>query len=149
MGGVYWIHPDVCPSVCPSVRPSVDKVSGPFKKLLAQFISYLAFTLMGWVSWPLYIFVFLASFLALWWPNIWPKMEFPELFEKTIGSVHFIPGIYPYGVSLLTPIHFCVPSLIFGPLVAKYLDENGVSGFFFLNYWFHSLHIWHLPLGDI
>ena len=51
---------------------------------------------------------------------------FPELFEKTIGPIHFIPGIYPYGVSLLTPIHFRVPSLILGPLVAKYLAENGV-----------------------
>ena len=30
------------------------------KKLLAQFFSYLTFTLMGWVSSPLYIFVFLA-----------------------------------------------------------------------------------------
>ena len=82
-------------------------VSGTFfKKLLAQFISYMAFTLMGWVSWPLYIFVFLVSFLALWWPNIWPKIGFPELFEKNVGSFHFIPGIYPYGVSLLTPINF-------------------------------------------
>ena len=71
--------------------------------------------------------MFLASISALWRPNIWPKMWFPELFEKTIGSIHFIPGIYPYGVSLLTPIHFCVPSPIFGPLVAKYLAENGVS----------------------
>ena len=50
--------------------------------------------------------------------------------KKTIGSVHFIPGIYPYRVSLLTPIHFRLPSLIFGPLVAKYLAENGVSGTF-------------------
>ena len=110
---------------------SANGVSGTFwKKLLAQFISYLAFILMGWVSWPLYIFVFLASFSALCWPNICPKMGFPELFEKTIGSIHFIPGIYPYGVSLLTPIHFRVPSLIFGPLLAKYLSENGVSGTF-------------------
>ena len=85
---------------------------------------------MGWVSWPLYIFVFLASFSALWWPNIWPKMGFLERFDKTIGSIHFIPGIYPYGVSLLTPIHFRVPSLIFNPLVAKYMAENGVSGTF-------------------
>ena len=91
-------------------------------------------------------------------------MGFPELFEKTIGPVHFIPGIYPYrvslltpiyiyiyiyirvnllkkllaqlisylafnpyGVSLLTPINFCVPRLIFGPQVAKYLAKNGVS----------------------
>ena len=116
------------------------------KKLLAQFISYLAFTLMGWVSWPLYIFVFLASFSALWWPNIWLKMGFPEYFEKTIGSIHFIPGIYPYGVSLLTPIHFCAPSLIFGPLVAKYLAENGFSRIFWKNYWLNSFHTWYLSL---
>ena len=161
------------------------------KKLLAQFISYLAFTLIGWVSWPIYIFMFLASFSALWWPNIWPKMGFPEifekkhwpnsfhtwhlplwgesldpyifscslpyfrpsggqifgrkwgfmeLFEKTIGSIHFIPGIYPYGVSLFTRIHFGVPSLIFGPLVAKYLAESGVSGTFRKNCWLSSFH---------
>ena len=95
--GVNWIHSDVCTSICPSIRPSVDKVSGTFwKKLLAQFISYLAFTLMGWVSWPLYIFVFLASFLALWWPNIWPKMGFPELFEIIIGSIQCFPEEFPY-----------------------------------------------------
>ena len=35
------------------------------KKLLAPFISYLAFPHIGWVSWPLHIFVFLASFSAL------------------------------------------------------------------------------------
>ena len=131
-----------------SVRPSVCRQGfrNFFKKVLAQFISYLAFTLMGWVSWPLHIFVFLASFSALWWPNIWPKMGFPELFEKSFGSIHFIPGIYPYGVSLLTPIHFRVPSLIFGPLVAKYLAKNGVSGTFWKNYWLNSFHTWYLPL---
>ena len=126
---------------------SENGVSGTFwKKLLAQLISYLAFILMGWVSWPLYNFVFLASFAALWWPNICPKMGFPELFEKTVGSIHFIPGIYPYGVSLLTPVHFRVPSLIFGPLVAKYLSENGVSGTFWKNGWLNSFHIWHISL---
>ena len=106
-----------------------------FKNLLAQFISYLAFTLMGWVSWPLFIFLFLAPFLALWWPDIWPKMGFLELFEKTIGPINFIPGIYPYGMSLLTPNHFRIPSPIFGPLVARYLSKNGVSGTFWKNYW--------------
>ena len=97
---------------------------------------------MVWVSWPLYIFVFLASFSSLWWPNIWPKMGDPELFEKTIGSIHFIPDIYPYGVNLLTSIRFCVPSFIFGPLVAKYLAENGVSGTFWKNslHWCHNDH---------
>ena len=95
--GVYWIHPNICPSVCRQLG-----FQNFLKKLLAQFISYLAFTLMGRVSWPLFIFMFLASFLALWWPNIWLKMGFLELFEKTIGQIHFIPGIYPYGVSLLT-----------------------------------------------
>ena len=62
-------------------------------------------------------------------------MGFPERFEKTIGSIDFIPGVYPYGVSLLTPIHFRVPSLILGSLVAKYLAENGISGTFLKNYW--------------
>ena len=75
-----------------------------------------------------------ASFLALWWPNIWQTMGFLELFEKTIGRINFIPGIYHYGMRLLTPIHFRVPSLIFGPLEAKYLAENGVSGIFWKNY---------------
>ena len=112
-------------------RPSVDNVSGTFwTKILAQFISYLAFTLMGWVSWAIFIFVFRASFLILWWPNNWPKMGFPELFEKTIGPIHFIPGIDPHWKNILTPIHFRVPSLIFGPLVVKYLVKNGVSGTF-------------------
>ena len=138
--------------VQPHFRPSGGQIFGwkwgfrnILKKLLAQFISYLAFTLMGWVSWTLYIFVFLASFSALWWPNIWPKMGSPELFEKTIGSIHFIPGIYPYGMSCLTPIHFCVPSLIFSPLVAKYLAENGVSRTFWNFFWLNSVFSWRIP----
>ena len=123
--GVHWIHPDVCPSLGPSVcRQGFRNF---LKKLLVQFISYLAFTLMGWICSPLFISMFQASFLALWWPNIWPKMWFPELLEKTIGWINFIPGIDPNGVSILTPIHLRVPSLIFVPLVAKYLAENGGS----------------------
>ena len=96
----------------PNIWPKIGFPELFWKKILAQFISYLTFTLMGWFSWPLYIFVFLASFSALWWLNIWPKMGFPEHFEKTIGPINFIPGIYLYGVSLLTPIHFRVPSFI-------------------------------------
>ena len=85
-------------SVRPSVRPSVCRQGFPelFEKtILAQFISYLAFTLMGWVSWPLYIFVFLASFAALWWPNVWPKMGFPNVFDKTIGSIQCFSEEFP------------------------------------------------------
>ena len=115
---------------CLSIRLKTTRFPELFEKTIGLIPSFLAFTLMGWVSWPLYIFVFLASFSALWWPNIWPKMGFPELFEKTFGSIHFIPDICRYGVSFLTPVHFRVPSLIFGPLVAKYLAENGVSGIF-------------------
>ena len=57
-------------------------------------------------------------------------MGFPEVFEKNIGSVPFIPDIYPYGVSLLTPIHFRVPSLIFGPLVANIWPKMGFPELF-------------------
>ena len=104
--GVSWMHLDVCPSICLSVcRQGFRNF---LKKLLAQFISYLAFTLMGWVSWPLFVCVFLASFLALTWPNIWPKMWFPELYEKTIGPIHVVPGIYPYGVSFSWPLYIFV-----------------------------------------
>ena len=66
-------------------------------------------------------------------PSVRPSVcrkGFRNFLKKTIGSIHFIPGIYPYGVSFLTPMHFHVPSLIFYPLVAKYLAENGVSGTF-------------------
>ena len=102
---------------------------------------------MGWVSCPLYIFVFLASFSVLWWPNICPKKGFLELFEKkTNSSIHFIPGICPYGMSHFSPIYFRVPSLIFGPLVATYLAANGVSGTFWKIYWLNSFHTWHLSL---
>ena len=62
-------------------------------------------------------------------PSVRPSVDkVSELFEKTIGPIKFISGIYSYEVSLLTPIHFRIPSLICGPLVAKYLVENGISG---------------------
>ena len=129
-GGILDSTP--CLSVHVSVHPSVCRQGfrNFLKKVLAQFISYLAFIPLWGESWPLYIFIYLGSLSALWWPNIWPKKGFPELFEKTNDSIHFIPGIYPNGVSFLTPIHFRVPSLIFVPLVAKNLAENGVSRIF-------------------
>ena len=128
--GYTWFTPM---SVRPSVRPSV-RLKTRFPDLFEKTIGWIHFMPgiypYGVSLLTLFIFMFLASYLALSWPNIWPKMGFLELFEKIIGSIHFIPVIYPYGVSCLTPIHFRVPSLIFGPLVAKLLAENGVSGTF-------------------
>ena len=74
------------------------------------------------------------------------RQGFRNFLKKSIGSIHFIPGIYPYGVSLLTPIYFRVPSFIFGPLVAKYLAKNGVSGTFWKNYWLNSVFSWRIPI---
>ena len=74
------------------------------------------------------------------------RQGFRNFLKKIICSIHFIPGIYPYGVSLWTPIHFRVPTINFGPLVAKYLPENGVSGIFWKNYLLNSFDTWHLPL---
>ena len=106
----------LCPSVHPYIRPPpVDKVSGTFwKKLLGQLISYLAFTLMGLVSWTLFIFVFLASFWALvakylaesrvsrtFWKNYWPN---------SFHTWHL-----PLWDESLHPIHFRVLSLMFLP----------------------------------
>ena len=63
-------------------------------------------------------------------PNVeWEYTGFTLMSVPPFGPIHFITGIYPYGmygVSILTSIHFHVPSLIFGCLVAK----NGVSGTF-------------------
>ena len=44
--------------------------------------------------------------------------------KKTIGSIHFI----------------------FGPMVAKYLAENGVSRTFWKKLWPNSFHTWNLPI---
>ena len=135
-------------SVRPSVRPSVCRQGfrNFSRKLLAQFISSLGFILMGLVSGPLLIFVFVPSFLALWWPKIDRKSGFPQLFAKTVGSIHFIPGIYTYGVSLWTPIDFRVRALIFGPLVAKNWPKIGVSATFRENCRLDSFHPWDLYL---
>ena len=54
--------------------------------------------------------------------------------KSAIFLDHFQMWHLPLGVSLLAPIHFRVPSLILGPLVAKYLAKNGVSGTFWKNY---------------
>ena len=90
--------------------------------------------------------MFVPSFLALWWPKIDRKSGFPQLFAKTVGSIHFIPGIYTYGVSLWTPIDFRVRALIFGPLVAKNWPKIGVSATFRENCRLDSFHPWDLYL---
>ena len=90
--------------------------------------------------------MFGPSFLALWWPKIDRKSGFPQLFAKTVGSIHFIPGIYTYGVSLWTPIDFRVRALIFGPLVAKNWPKIGVSATFRENCRLDSFHTWDLYL---
>ena len=90
--------------------------------------------------------MFVPSFLALWWPKIDRKSGFPQLFAKTVGSIHFIPGIYTYGVSLWNPIDFRVRALIFGPLVAKNWPKIGVSATFRENCRLDSFHPWDLYL---
>ena len=90
--------------------------------------------------------MFVPAFLALWWPKIDRKSGFPQLFPKTVGSIHFIPGIYTYGVSLWTPIDFRVRALIFGPLVAKNWPKIGVSATFRENCRLDSFHPWDLYL---
>ena len=62
-----------------------------------------------------------------------------------MGSIHFIPGIYPYRVSLLTPIHFRVPSLISALWWPNNWAENGFSGTFWKNYWLNSFFSWTTP----
>ena len=49
------------------------------------------------------------------------KWGFRNVFKKTIHSIDLIPGIYPYGVNLLTYIHCHVPTVNFG----IFLDKAG------------------------
>ena len=41
---------------------------------------------MGWVSWLLFIFVFLAAFSALWWSNIWPQI-YLKYHDTLVGKI--------------------------------------------------------------
>ena len=118
-----------CLSVRLSVRPSVDKVSGTFWKNIGSihFIHSIypyGLSLLTPIHFPVPSLV-----LALWWPNIWPKMGFRELFEKTIGPIHFIPGIYPKKI-FLTNSHLCSTRLHNRNLYWIFLDEvsNDQSG---------------------
>ena len=86
--GVYWIHPDACPFVC---RQGFW-IKKQTKWISAQFISCLAFTLMGRVSLPLFIFVLLVSVSALGRQNIWQKWGFHNFLR--ILLVQFISNLW-------------------------------------------------------
>ena len=126
---------------CLSVRPSVCRQGfrNFLKKLLAQFISNLAFTLMGWVCWPLYIFVFLASFSALWWPNIWSKIGFLEFKKKQLW------------VPFLTYLAFTLMGWVSWPLfIFVFLAPiEIIVGYFWMRWlviraWVYCPHLWTL-----
>ena len=59
-----------------------------FEKTIGSIHFILAYNLMGWVSWPLYIFVFLASFSALWWPKMGFRNSLKKLFAQFILYWH-------------------------------------------------------------
>ena len=102
--GVYWIHPDVCPSV----GPSVDMVSRTFWKNYCL-NSFHTWHLPSWgESLDPYTFYVPSLIFGPLVAKYLAKNEVSGTFWKTIGPIHFLPGIYPYGVSLLTPIHFHV-----------------------------------------
>ena len=111
--GVYWIHPDVCPSACPSVCRHCFR--NFLKKLLAQFISYLAFTLLGLVSWPQFIFVFLALFFAPGGQIFGRKWGFPNILKKLLAQFSV----------LLKNSHLCSTRLQNKNLYWIFLDEVG------------------------
>ena len=118
-----------------------------FEKLLAQFISYLSFTVMGWVFWPLYIFVFLAWFSAFRWPNIRPKMGFPELWKKILAQ-------YISYLAFTLMVWFSWPLYVFVFLASfsaiwwpNIWQKMGFPELFEKKtYWLNSFHTWHLFL---
>ena len=142
------VRPSVRLSVRPSVRLSVCRQGfrNFSRKLLAQFISSLGFILMGVSLWTPIDFRVRARIFGPLVAKNWPKIGVSAIFAKTVGSIHFIPGIYTYGVSLWTPIDFRVRALIFGPLVAKNWPKIGVSATFRENCRLDSFHPWNLYL---
>ena len=136
----------VRPSVCPSVCPSVGKVSATFRE---------NYWLNSFHPWDLYLWgksldpCRFSCSCRIFGPLVaknWLKIGVSAIFAKTVGSIHFIPGIYTYGVSLWTPIDFRVRALIFGPLVAKNWPKIGVSATFRENCRLDSFHPWDLYL---
>ena len=71
-------------------------------------------------------------------------MGFPELFEKTIDSIHFIPDIYPCGVSLLTPIHFMLLASFSALWWPNIWPKMGFPELLKI-YWLNSVFSWSIP----
>ena len=103
------------------------------KKLLAQLISYLAFILMGWLSWPLYIFMFLASFRPsggqifvanfLHFPNFLHKLlRYLEYHDTLVGKM--MPKFF-WNKVFLKNSHLCSTQLQKRNLYWIFLDEVG------------------------
>ena len=63
-------------------------------------------TQFGWVSGSLFIFVFLSSIYALWWPNIW---SISWIFLEKLGSDHSGGILFPF---MATACLFCFAKLL-------------------------------------
>ena len=122
----------------PNIWPKMG-FSGKFWKnyWLNSFHTWLAFILMGWVTWPLYIFVFLASFSA---PGTFFKYYWLNSFHTWLAFILMGWVTWP----LYSFVFLASFSALWGPNI--WLKMDGVSRIFLKNYWFHSLHTWHLSL---
>ena len=69
-------------------------------------------------------------------------MWFTEFFSKTIDSIHLIPGIYPHGVSLLTLIHFHVPTINCSSVVPNICMKRWFAVFLAAT---KQLYKWYFP----
>ena len=105
---------------------SENGISGIFKKTVCSIISYLTSTLMRWVYWPLFVFMLQPLISALLWSNTYWKWSFWFFINKKIISIQFVPAIYSYRMSLLTPIQLPVPMVsVYRHLCWILLDSAG------------------------
>ena len=155
-------------SVRPSVRPSVDKVSGTFlKKTISSIHSYLVFTLMGWVFWPLFIFVFLASLSAhpvakylaengvsgTFWKKLL-ALFISYLAFTLMGWVSWPLYIFVFLASFLKNSHLCSTRLQNRNLYWIFLDEvgndqNGSILSPFMDTACYHTNLLHFPIGVV
>ena len=128
---VYRIHLwclPICLSICLSFCPAVcgQGFRNFLNKTFTWFVSYLAFILMGCASWSLFISVFVLL-ISTNWSSIFLAVKWGLRIKKNYQLYSFHTWhLLLWGESLDTS-SFSIFTVGFGPLVAKYLPEKGVS----------------------
>ena len=98
------------PSICTYIRTYIDVHPndgfwGWSPKVFVQFISNLAYALIGWVFRNCLIFGPMAKYLTLWWTKNGANLRFPNNNWKDLHSINFKHCWCAYWVSIQKLFH--------------------------------------------